>query len=146
MKLSKTYKHYVLPQIIVNYRCSGRLAVRIRKTWWQALRIAPQWYLNHALRIAHSDTQVMHLELYQPLVAPNHPFLKDFPLKIIHFWWIPPGSVLRSSSVFPANCEVFHRLNLDLNRWIQTKLPKSTLNIQHTHTTWTYTTHTHIYI
>ena len=90
--------------------------------------------------------KILHLELYQPLVAPNHPFLKDFPLKIIHFWWIPPGSVLRSSSVFPANCEVFHRLNLDLNRWIQTKLPKSTLNIQHTHTTWTYTTHTHIYI
>ena len=91
----------------------GRLAVRIRKKKWQALRIAPQWYLNHALRIAHSDTQVMHLELkkmekilhlelYQPLVAPNHPFLKGFPLKIIHFWRIPPGSVLRSSSVFPA--------------------------------------------
>ena len=128
------------------YIYSGRLAVRIRKTWWQALRIAPQWYLNHALRIAHSDTQVMHLELYQPLVAPNHPFLKDFPLKIINFWRIPPGSVLRSSSVFPANCEVFHRLNLDLNRWIQTKLPKSTLNIQHTHIQHEHIQHTHIYI
>ena len=58
------------------YIYSEHLAVRIRKSLRQSLRIVSQWYLGSALRIAGSDVKRMHLELEGHIIAKHNSMCK----------------------------------------------------------------------